>query len=368
MKIILFSNSLWSIYNFRSGLIKYFIKKGLEVEIIAPYDKYFKKVKGLGCKIFLIKKIDREKNLLKFFFLFFKILKILKKRKPDFVLSYTIKPNILSGICCSILKIPNIVMITGLGYVFTFNSILSKILIIIYRVSLKNTNYIFFQNEDDLKFFKKNKIIKNKFAVVPGSGVDTKEFSYKKYPTSKNINFLLIARNIREKGINEFAIVAKQLKDEIKNITFTYVGFVKPKDKTFIEESFFLKLKQKKIIKFIKQTNNIIKHIKESHCLVLPTYREGTPRSILEGFSMGRPAIVTKVIGTKNLISNGKNGFYCKVKNIKSLKKVITKFYKLPLKKKSNMGSIARKIALRKYDEKILISKYWKAVRYNQKI
>jgi glycosyltransferase involved in cell wall biosynthesis len=363
MKIVFFSNSLWSIYNFRSGLINYFIKRGFKIEIIAPYDSHYKKVKNLGCQIFLIEDLAREKNFLKFFFLIFKILKILKKRKPNFVFSFTIKPNVISGICCSILKIPNIVMITGLGYVFTFNSILTKILTIIYRLSLRNTDYIFFQNNDDLNFFKKKRIIKKKYLVVPGSGVDTKKFNYKSYSKSKIINFLLIARNLKEKGVYEFVEVAKQLKNEIKNIRFTYIGFIKPKDKTFIEEEFFLKLKKKKIINFVKQTDNIINYIKKSHCLVLPTYREGTPRSILEGFSLGRPAILSKVIGTKNLILRNKNGYYCKVKNIDSLKKTIIKFHNLPFKKKLSMSVSARKVALKKYDEKILILNYWKAVK-----
>ena len=368
MKLVLFSNSLWSIYNFRSGLISYFIKKGFEIEIVAPYDKYFAKVKSLGCKISLVEKIDREKNLLRFFFLFFKVLRILKKSKPNIVFSFTIKPNIISGICCSVLKIPNIVMITGLGYMFTFNSLLSRILTTVYRVSFRNTDYIFFQNKDDMKFFKKKKIIKKKYAVVPGSGVNTLKFGYKKYPRSKNINFLLIARNIKEKGIYEFVEVAKLLKKEIKNISFTYVGFIKPQDKTFIEEKFFKKLSRQKIIKFVKQTDNIIKYLKKSHCLVLPTYREGTPRSILEGFALGRPAILSKVIGTKTLILKNKNGFYCKVNNISSLKKSVIKFYNLPFEKKLDMSIAARKIALKKYDEKILILKYLKTVKDIQKL
>ena len=144
MKIIIFSNSLWSIYNFRTSLIKSLLIKGFEVILIAPKDKYYSKLNKIGCKINLIDTIDRSLNPFIFLKLFFRIFMIIKNEKPKAVLSFTVKPNIFTGIICGILNIPSIVMITGLGYVFTFNRFLSKLILIIYKISFFKTNYIFF--------------------------------------------------------------------------------------------------------------------------------------------------------------------------------------------------------------------------------
>lgn len=363
MKAIIFSNTMWSIYNFRLGIIKALVKKGYKIEILASRDNYFPKLKKFGFKIHSIDQLDRDRNPIKFFFLYFKILNIIKMSNPDIVLSFTVKPNIYSGLICKVLNIPCIIMITGMGYVFTFPNILTKILIKIYRIAFSKADFIFFQNKDDFKFFKLNKILKRKFMLVPGSGINIKYFSKIKYPKNKKINYLLIARNIKEKGIFEFARVAKELSKKIANIKFTYVGYIENNQKNFINKSFFLNLQKKRIISFYEHTTNIRKFLKTAHCVVLPTYREGTPKSILEAFAVGRPAIITKVIGTKQLIKEAHNGFYCKEKSASSLKNKILKFQKLPHTTKANMGNNARDIILKNYDEKYLISKYLDALK-----
>jgi len=364
MKVVIFSNSLWNIYNFRKNLIKFLINKGITVYAIGSNDAAHIKLKKIKCKVILVNKLDRNTNIFYFLILFLKIFFILRKIKPNILLSFTIKPNLISGLICRFLKIPCIVMITGMGYVFTIKSILFYPIKFIYRICFRKVNYIFFQNKDDFIFFKNEIILNKKYKILPGSGVDLKRFYFSKVKKQKKINFLMISRNLKEKGIFELVESIKIISKKYliyKNINFTHLGFLEGSKKYFISENFFKLWKKNKLMNYIKKQDDVRKYIKKSHCLILPTYREGLPRSILEGFSMGRPAIVSKTIGTKNLIKSGKNGYYCKVKDPKSLSKKIIKFFYLSYEDKLRMSYFSRLYAMQ-FDEKYIINSYWNII------
>ena len=362
MKIILTSNSFWSIVNFRISLIKFLKRKECKIILISSGNFKKQELKNYCNKIYEIPKINRKYNLLSFISLFFFYFKILRIEKPDIILSFTLQPNLITGLLSRYLSIPNIVMITGMGYVFTRKSFLTGVLTELYKICLRNTDYIFFQNKYDYSFFKKKKIKFLNSSILPVSGINLKKYKFNKIKNKKKINFLMISRNIVEKGIYEYIDAIKIVKKKFKNVFFSHVGFSIDKGKNVIPINEFENWQNQRLINYTKHTDNIINFIKKSDCIVLPTYREGLPRSVIEGFAVGRPAIISKVIGTDNIIKENINGFYCKPKDPLSLSKKIIKFCELPFYKKVYLSKNSRKSSLY-FNEKKVLDLYWKVIQ-----
>ncbi len=292
--------------------------------------------------------------------------KILKIEKPSIILSFTLQPNLITGLLSRFFKIPNIVMITGMGYAFTSKSILTNILNVLYKICLKNTDHVFFQNKHDYTFLKNNKTKFLNFSFVPGSGINLRKFKFNKIRKRKKINFLMISRNIIEKGIYEYIEAIKIVKKTCKNAYFSHVGFTIDSGRNVISINEFNRWKKERLINFNKHEENIIKFIRKCDCIVLPTYREGLPRSIIEGFAVGRPAIVSKVIGTDDIVKENMNGFYCKPKDPLSLSNKIIKYYNLPFSKKVYLSNNSRKSSLY-FNEKKVIDRYWSVIKKIEK-
>ena len=203
-------------------------------------------------------------------------------------------------------------MITGLGTAFLKDNILQKFSIFLYKYSLDKKNIIFFQNKDDLNFFFNKKIIKTiKYQLLPGSGIDLIKYSYSEYIENKVLTFLFIGRLLKSKGINEFLIAAEKIRNFFPKIKFQIAGDLVNDKKDKMNINLFNKLILNNKIDYIGHQKNIIPHIINSDCVVLPSYREGTPRSLLESLSLGRPIITSNAVGCKEVIINNENGYIC---------------------------------------------------------
>jgi len=364
MKIVLFSNSSWSIYNFRGNLIKKLLKNKHQIIILSSRDKFTDKLKKLGCKFIEIKLNNNKIYPLAEFTIILKIIYIFFKIKPDLILNFTIKPLIYGSFAANILSIYVINMITGLGTIFIKNNFLTKLVIKIYRVAFYNVNHVFFQNTDDQNIFFKNKIIlKKKADLIPGSGVDLKYFKFYPLKKKQKTRFILISRILIEKGVIEYLNAAKKI-IESYDCEFILVGSIAENNSSSISKIIIDDYVKKGIIKYYGFSNNVKKYINHSDCVVLPSYREGTPRILLEACSMGRPIITTNVPGCKNVVINGYNGFICSARSEISLKKSLLKFLDLNYNEKKKMSFNARKLVEMKYDEKFVIQKYLEKIKY----
>lgn len=357
--IIFFSNSCWSIVNFRKNLIKN-LKKNFKIIVIAPFDGYEKELKNFGCEVYNIKINNNKISLLYDCFVFFQIYKILYQFKNNSILlNFTIKPLIYGTLVSQILNVPTICMITGLGTVFVDKNFITNIVLILYKISFKKVSHVFFQNKDDKKIFIDNKIIlKKNCSLIPGSGVDLQKFRFKKIKKKKFTNFLLVSRIVKEKGILEYIKAAKLIKKNKFNIKLSLAGsYVKDNPSSLSKEIIF-KAHKENIINYKGFVKDISSEIKKADCMVLPSYREGTPRSLLEGAAMGRPIIASNVTGCRETVVKGTNGFLFKSRNYKSLYLSILKFHKLPMSAKSKMAKKSYELASYFFDEKIIIKAY----------
>ncbi len=355
-KIVVASNSTWNLYNFRFDLINELAKKN-KVYILAPKDKYIHKFSNV---IFInfnfdTKSISIIKNLKYFFF----YIKKLQNIKPDFFLSFTTKPNIIGSLACIYLKINFIPNITGLGTLFLRSFFLSYFSKIIFNFIFRYASKIYFHNIEDRNLFSQNNLyLKKKSIVIPGSGVNLKKFSYKKIKKKNFFTFIYFGRIMKDKGSNELLEAIYSIKQQELKLKFVLVGRITEKSlKKKIQ-----KLIKLNYIKYYKFTDNIKKYIYKSGCVILPSYREGLPKSILEAQSMGRPAIVSNVEGCRTVIKNNYNGFLFAPKSSESIIKCIKKFISLSSKDRLKMSFNSYTNTKKKFNNVFITHQYLKDI------
>lgn len=362
-KIAIVANSSWNIYNYRLALARFLESKDYKIITIAPLDKYTSTLQiEFATSHFTIQHLSpKSNNPLKDFAFLRELHQIYKKVQPDLILHYTIKPNIYGSLVARWLKIPCISTLTGLGYTFIHPNLLTRYITFLYKIALQKNKYVIFHNTDDFHFFIQKKLVPTKTAkIIKGSGVDTIFFNSKQNHISKNENFvfLFIGRLLYDKGIIEYAQAAQQLNKIFKNIEFWIVGDYETKNPSKITQQDFDKWIKHEAITFFGKTNDVRTFIQKSNVIVLPSYREGMPRSILEGMAMRKPIITTNTPGCRETVINGINGFLVPMKNSKALEKVM---HKMLLKSKNDlmlMGEESRSKVIKEFSQKIINQHY----------
>lgn len=278
-----------------------------------------------------------------------------KKIKPDYVLSYTIKPVIWGSFAAKLAGIKSISsMITGLGYSFSeldsFKyKLVNKIVSSLYRHALRSNKIVFFQNTDDQSLFIKKKILnKTPSLIINGSGVNLEHFSFSDQFPPK-ITFLMISRLLKDKGVYEFVAAAKQIKAAYQNVEFHLAGWIDGNPSCITQQELDTWEKEG-AINFLGRLDDVRDSIKNASVFVLPTYyREGTPRSILEAMSMGRPIITTDAPGCKETVNHGISGYVVPRKNVTELVSCMKKFIE-DQESITRFGKESHAIAMEKYD------------------
>ncbi len=363
MKVAIVLNTSWNIYNFRMGLVKALINSGIEVYAIAPHDEYSKLLQEAGCHFVPVRMDSRGANPLKDSALIIELWAIYRKIKPDIILHYTIKPNIYGTIAASLLRIPVINNVCGLGTVFMKDNLVSKIAIALYKISFRFPRKIFFQNEDDLKFFVKKKIVKESISdLIPGSGIDPNYFAATAFSKNQKFTFLMISRLIHDKGILEYIEAIKLLRNQGMDARFQLMGAKDILHRRGIPEEIINTWISENVVEYLGTTHDVRPIIAKADCVVLPSYREGTPRTLLEAASSGKPIVATNVAGCNNVVMDNHNGFLCELKNAQDLAEKMKKMADLPARELKILGANGRKLIEQKFNEQIVIDKYLESI------
>lgn len=359
MTIAIVINTSWNIFNFRMGLLKALQKDGHKIICIAPKDQYTQKLKDEGFIYHNIYINNKGTNPIEDSKLIYDFYRLYKSLKPDVILQYTIKPNVYGSIAARILNIPVISNVSGFGTMFLRGGLSAKLVKFLYKLSLKK-NRVFFQNSEDREFFIKEKIVNEKQTdLVPGSGIDTTKYeAVKKDFDSKTITFLMVARLVKDKGINEYIEAAKTIKEKYKNITFRLIEPLYPGNPTAVTEDELQMWIDDDVVDYLGASDEVIELMKEVDCVVLPSYREGLSRVLLEAGCLGLPIITTNVPGCKDVVDDGKNGFLCEVKNFDDLALKMEKYINLKPEEKQLMAINSRIKCEKVFDESFVISKY----------
>ncbi|WP_066354358.1 glycosyltransferase family 4 protein [Aliarcobacter skirrowii] len=359
-KIIIVSNTSWSLFNFRFELAKSLKQKGYEVVLVAPYDEYSDRLSEEFeyHDIYMNNKGTNPKEDIKTTMEFYKLY---KKLKPDVVLHYTIKPNIYGTIACSMLGIKTINNIAGLGTLFIKQNFVTKIAKWLYKYSQSKADKIFFQNRDDFEMFTGEGLVeKSKSDVLPGSGVDTCRFVPVEYKDNSNkFKFLLVARMLWDKGIGEYVEASKIITNKYKNVEFQMLGFLDVENNSAVSKEQMQEWVDAGYVNYLGVSDNVKEEIAKADCIVLPSfYREGTPRILLESASMAKPIITTDNVGCRDVVDDGVNGYLCEVRNAVDLAEKMEMMLKLSEEERKVMGEAGRVKMVNEFDERIVIGKY----------
>jgi glycosyltransferase involved in cell wall biosynthesis len=357
-RILIIASYPNSIIRFRGKLIDALIDRGVEVHVAAPDLKPHHLIrtslekKGVSVHNIYLKRTGM--NPLLDVCSLVSIVKVIREYKFSTVLSYTVKPVIYGSIAATIAGVPNrLALITGLGYAFTDGienkrSFLQLVLRKLYSIALARVDVTFFQNPDDEKLFRSSKILKehSKTIVLNGSGVDLEEFQVA--PLQSKPKFLFIGRFLGDKGVREYVEAAKRIRVKNNMITFGLVGWIDDNPDSVQQNELEL-WKSSGDILYIGRLEDVRQAISESSVFVLPSYREGTPRTVLEAMAMGRPIITTNVPGCKETVIDGRNGFLISKQSVDDIVIAMKRFIDDPQLIKQ-MGQRSREIAEMKYD------------------
>lgn len=352
-KIIFLASYPNSLINFRLSLMQKFLSQGYSVVAVAPYDEEVKDIlENLQIQFIALPLQRNGLNPFADFKVFFHLLKIFEKEKPDFIFTYTIKPIIYGSFAAYLSGVKKIcALITGTGYIFGHDNLKTRIVGVLakrmFKFALNFNHLIFFQNKDNLQLFLNRKLIaKQKCIIVNGSGVDCEKFIPVQFP--QEISFLMIARILYDKGIKEYIDAAKIVKTKYPQMKFRLVGWIDSNPNAIPQKKFQRWIKEADI-EYLGQLSDVRPVIAQTSVYVLPSYHEGTPRTVLEAMAMGRPIITTNVPGCKETVIDARNGLLVPAKDVRALSQAMTFFIESP-EKISIMGKISRQIAETKFN------------------
>jgi len=352
MKVIVFANTSWNIYNFRAGLVRALQKMGYEVHALAPKDDYSIRLLALGCSYHPVPMENTGSNPLLDLDLTRRIHGLYKKINPDVILHYTVKPNIYGTLVARWLRIPTISTVSGLGTVFLASRKAGRIARYLYSKAFKYPQIIFFHNQSDLNVFKQLKLLaKSNYALIPGSGIET--------PARQPFIFLMMARLIEEKGVREYLKAAEMLHNEGHPVQCQLLGAPEPNHRRGIP----LQEINSGLVQYLGETADVRKYINACHAVVLPSYREGLSRSLLEAAAMGKPIIASDVPGCKEVVKDQINGLLCKSGNALDLKEKMTQLQTLSAEHLEEMGKAGRQLVLEHFTEDRVVEKYLNTIK-----
>lgn len=358
LRIMILANDTTYVYNLRDELIERLVDDGYEV-IVASRPLLFRdELKALGCRLIDIETDRHGKNPLNDLALLLKYIKILSQERPDVVLSYNIKPNVYGGMACRMTKTHYLPNITGLGKAVESPGLMQMISTRLYKLGIFGADCVFFQNEENRHFFKKNDLLREgcKTRLLPGSGVNLKIHQAMPYPkVDDKINILFVARIMREKGIDLYLDAATRIYDKHKKIMFHICG--KCDDKKYIER---LKSAEKKgNVIYHGEQKNIVPFFEMSHCIVHPSYYpEGMSNVLLEAAAHCRPIITTDRAGCRETIDKGKSGLIIPVKNADALVDALEDFLAMSWEQRRRMGLEGRAKIEREFDRQLVVKAY----------
>lgn len=358
-KIVIALNTSWNLVNFRTGLISSMLNAGYDVIALAPRDEFSERLVQMGCTFIHIPIDNQGTHPVKDFLLCYRFYKVLRQVRPVIFLGYTVKPNIYGSLAAHLLQIPVINNIAGLGAAFINQTWLTVVVRALYRLALARSAKVFFQNNDDKQLFILDGLVKEQqTGLLPGSGIDLNKFTPVPPSNREPLRFLLIARMLWDKGIGEFVGAARILRNAGIEAEFCLVGFLDVQNPTAISRAQMDEWESEGIVQYLGESHDIRQVIAQADCIVLPSYREGTPRVLLEAAAMAKPIITTDAVGCREVLDDGVNGYLCRPRDAKDLAEKLIKMLSLSDSERQKMGESGRRKMEREFDEQLVINEY----------
>jgi glycosyltransferase involved in cell wall biosynthesis len=360
--IVIAANAAWNLVNFRAALIRALIAAGYRVIGAAPPDPEAEAgLAALGCEFVAIPVDSRGlspigdlRTLLAFHALF-------RRVRPLALLGYTVKPNVYGSIAARLTGVRAVNNISGLGTAFIRRNWLTLVVKQLYRTGLARSHVVFFQNTADRDEFLGARLVSpGQVRLLPGSGIDADWFAPQPRPSDADgsVGFLLIARLLRDKGVLEYVEAARALRRADPGLRFRILGFLDAENRTAISRATVESWVAEGVIEFLGATNDVRPYVAAADCVVLPSYREGTSRVLLEAAAMARPVVATDVPGCREVVEDGVTGFLCAPRDAGDLAEKMRRMAVLSDDERTRMGAAGREKVLREFDQAIVIGRY----------
>jgi galacturonosyltransferase len=338
-KIVIIGNNSGGMYVFRRELITELVKQRYSITVLTPFDTNVDDLKNIGIELIEVPINRRSVNPIEDLKLMRVYKKILKKIKPDLVITYTIKPNVYGGYACRSLNIPYVANITGVGTAFQNEGLLKKIVTAMYKVAFKKVKTVFFENAEDKQIFINSGIVKEtNTCLLNGAGVNLEHFNVTDYPQGNTTTFLFMGRIMKEKGIDELFAAMDKLYYEGVKCSLNVLGSYEEDYKDIID-----KHQEKGWLHYYGHQDDVRPYIAQSHCFVLPSWHEGMANTNLECAASGRPVITSNIHGCLEAVEDGVTGYLCEKQNADNLCEVMKKFINLSYEERKVMGLAGRK-------------------------
>lgn len=359
-KIGFVGNSLLTMCNFRMGVMRHLVHLGYEVVVIVPQDGDTEILRQEHIRLIPIEVDCKGTNPIADIQLAKTLLKIYRREQFDFLFHYTIKSVIYGSWAARNAGIPQIPVITGLGYTFLKKNLLNRLVISLYKRTIRSAESVWFLNQTDQQVFTTLNILPfENTRLINGEGVDTMKYHTTRLLTTNPFTFLYIGRMLWDKGVGLFVEAARIIKERYPQAVFHILGPLSSDNPNNISPTQLEEWHNSGVVNYIGCTSNVLPHVEESTCIVLPTfYPEGMPRVLMEAASMQRPIIASNVPGCREVVIDGKNGFLCLKKNVNSLVASMEKMLTLSQQELIDMGAAGREHVLQLFDEQKIIAIY----------
>lgn len=349
-RVLILTNSSGGLYDFRNEFVQALLAEH-EVYVSMPDDVKEKELVQEGCQIIKTDINRRGINPLEDLKLYRTYSRMMKERKPDLVVTYTIKPNIYGGFAAARRKIPYIATITGLGGAFDRSGILLKLIVTMYKTGLKKAACVFFQNEENRGIFQRLGITAKKTRMVMGSGVNLERHRYEEYPAGEETHFLFVGRVMKERGILEYIEAAKALHSE--RVFFDIMGYCDEDYQDMLDH-----LEREGIVHQIGFHTEVHPYLTAASAIVVASFHEGMSNALIEGAATGRPVIASNISGCLEAFEEGKTGFGFTPGHGDELIDAMKNFLALSYEERAKMGRLAREKMEREFDRKLVTGEY----------
>lgn len=365
LTVCLVCNTAWAIYTYRHGLIRTLVAKGARVIVVAPRDRTFALLEQMGCRcidLFVASKGTNPRDDLR-------TLRALhghyRRIAPDIVFHYTIKPNIYGSIAARLAHVPSIAVTTGLGYVFIRKSRTALVAKMLYRFAFRFAREVWFLNRDDQAAFLDARLLVHpeRARLLHGEGVDLEHFAYTPPPRTQNFTFVLIGRLLWDKGVGEYVEAARVLRARYPHARFQLLGPAGVDNPSAIALEAVQAWQREGVIEYLGEAHDVRSHISNADCVVLPSYREGVPRTLMEASAMGRPIVATDVPGCRDVVTDGVTGLLCEARHASHLADKLETMLAMPYDERKAMGERGRAKIAEQFDETVVVARYLETLR-----
>lgn len=368
MKLLMSINTSWNVVNFRAGLIRGLQAHGYEVVVAAPRDRFSDAIeRDLGCRFIDLPMEGHSRSPLTDLALLARFARLMRAERPDAYLGYTVKPNVFGSFAAQMFGVPCINNIAGLGSIFNESGVTAKIVVGLYRLALRSSAHVFFQNDADLALFLGRGLVRaEKASLLPGSGIDTARFAAAERPPRDEASpfaFVLVARLLKEKGLAELAEATRRVRGTHPRVRVRVAGPLDPHNPAAIAPAAMQAWVDEGLFDYLGLLDDVRPTLEAADCVVLPSYyREGTPRGLLEAAAMGRPIITTDMPGCRDVVDDGVNGYLVPPRDAEALARCMGALVDASPSSVAEMGRQSRLKAVRQFDERLVVERYLSAL------